>query len=1075
MKTKVILTAITLSIFVLSSKAQVFNFNSVPGNVSGQTATTIQGIGIGTWPAATATNARLHVSNFYCNQPNGALGSLQFRTDCDTFNRNTWQMYTGTTPANLTEKFRIQTLTPAYAGANAKDVIIETIQNGTMHFGTHAFTWMTILKSSGNTKGYVGIHTEAPVAPLHVFGDGNHVITSGTGWFAGVHLENHASLVWDKDTIGNQYAFMGYPAEHPKDHSFYFALTPKIDGTTPANYIYRIVDIGIPSGANKTPYSGDVEFFHSIYPDSSVGIGLNTLPVGSHRYRAWNRLEINTRAGDPYNVGGVIQPGGSSGLKFNKLKADSTTPLPINPGPGVLAVDTGGNVIYVKGGTGTGFGTCANQSLLSTNGDLQLNGNNLYFAGGPNPPPTLATNNDVGIGWACGTPLKAKLDVNNTNENIAGKFNSGSGAGGAAGVTGILVSAGGAGFTNKGIDVTSIGGTNNYAIYAHAIGGTNNIGIFASVANNTNWAGYFNGNVTIVNGTYVPSDSILKTNIKPIQNPISTIRQLKPKSFYFDTTNTVGLNFSGKKQYGFLAQNVNTVLPELLNTFYAPKDSTLSTPYSNINYNAFISLLTAGMQQQQLSIDSLRNNSGGGGSVAADNGLSVNSGSVELGGSLTKNTTINTNSNSLNFINSANKNMLQINDNTQITANSYNNLGMNFNTYPSTTTGNSDGVIFNSYGNNADHETGITSTVQQQFGPPQYPSTFVGFDAKTFNSVGTNIGFRANSFSGGNFGGNYGFQTNMTAPSLNNYGYWSSITAGQNAYGVFASASSSFGSNFGVYATATGGLSSYAGYFNGDVYVNGGTNSGTGYLVASDQMFKTNIDTISNPLAIVKQLKPKTFYFDTTNGYKVHLSNKKQYGFIAQDVQTVLPELVGNVTKPADRDSAGNKIGDDVTYKNLNYNAFIALLTSAMQKQQTTIDSLTAKYNQLASLINSCCSNTSRTTQAGGLNTGAVEQAATTNIQITTLSDANIVVLNQNQPNPFAEQTIITYNIPQSANAAQLLFYDVNGKQIQNVNITTKGKGQLNVYANDLTNGVYSYTLIVDGKIIDTKKMVKQQ
>ncbi|MFI5141478.1 MAG: T9SS type A sorting domain-containing protein [Bacteroidia bacterium] len=59
--------------------------------------------------------------------------------------------------------------------------------------------------------------------------------------------------------------------------------------------------------------------------------------------------------------------------------------------------------------------------------------------------------------------------------------------------------------------------------------------------------------------------------------------------------------------------------------------------------------------------------------------------------------------------------------------------------------------------------------------------------------------------------------------------------------------------------------------------------------------------------------------------------------------------------------------------------------------------------------------------------------------------------------------------------APQLLFYDVNGKQIQNVNITTKGKGQLNVYANDLTNGVYSYTLIVDGKIIDTKKMVKQQ
>ena len=58
---------------------------------------------------------------------------------------------------------------------------------------------------------------------------------------------------------------------------------------------------------------------------------------------------------------------------------------------------------------------------------------------------------------------------------------------------------------------------------------------------------------------------------------------------------------------------------------------------------------------------------------------------------------------------------------------------------------------------------------------------------------------------------------------------------------------------------------------------------------------------------------------------------------------------------------------------------------------------------------------------------------------------------------------------------AQILFYDVLGKQINNVVITTRGAGQLNVYANDLTNGVYSYTLIVDGQIVDTKKMVKQQ
>ncbi len=38
-----------------------------------------------------------------------------------------------------------------------------------------------------------------------------------------------------------------------------------------------------------------------------------------------------------------------------------------------------------------------------------------------------------------------------------------------------------------------------------------------------------------------------------------------------------------------------------------------------------------------------------------------------------------------------------------------------------------------------------------------------------------------------------------------------------------------------------------------------------------------------------------------------------------------------------------------------------------------------------------------------------------------------------------------------------------------------KGKGSLNVFANDLTNGVYTYTLVVDGKVIDTKKMIKNK
>lgn len=84
------------------------------------------------------------------------------------------------------------------------------------------------------------------------------------------------------------------------------------------------------------------------------------------------------------------------------------------------------------------------------------------------------------------------------------------------------------------------------------------------------------------------------------------------------------------------------------------------------------------------------------------------------------------------------------------------------------------------------------------------------------------------------------------------------------------------------------------------------------------------------------------------------------------------------------------------------------------------------------------------------------------------------VVLEQNVPNPFAEQTTINYTLPDNATKAEMLFYNSQGKLIQSVELTQKRKGQLNVFANDLSSDIYTYTLVVDGKIVESKKMIKQ-
>lgn len=210
----------------------------------------------------------------------------------------------------------------------------------------------------------------------------------------------------------------------------------------------------------------------------------------------------------------------------------------------------------------------------------------------------------------------------------------------------------------------------------------------------------------------------------------------------------------------------------------------------------------------------------------------------------------------------------------------------------------------------------------------------------------------------------------------------------------------------------------------------------------------------------------------------MHLAGGKQYGFIAQDVQLLIPALVTDTYHPPVTDTLGNVVTPGVNFKAMNYIGIIPFLTKAIQDQQRIIDSLTVKtgkqdsinnsvQSQIAALqsaISSCCSSSQQ--RAASPTTLAQRDV--------TLSDKDVIVLNQNVPNPFAEQTTITFSVPEKVGVAQILFYNNLGQVIKVIDIKTRGRGQLNVFANDLTSGMYSYTLFADGKAIATKKMVKE-
>jgi hypothetical protein len=63
--------------------------------------------------------------------------------------------------------------------------------------------------------------------------------------------------------------------------------------------------------------------------------------------------------------------------------------------------------------------------------------------------------------------------------------------------------------------------------------------------------------------------------------------------------------------------------------------------------------------------------------------------------------------------------------------------------------------------------------------------------------------------------------------------------------------------------------------------------------------------------------------------------------------------------------------------------------------------------------------------------------------------------------------------IPKNFQQAKIIFSTVTGEVIRTAEIKQSGKGLVNVFADNLSSGLYTYSLIVDGKVIDTKKMIK--
>ena len=234
----------------------------------------------------------------------------------------------------------------------------------------------------------------------------------------------------------------------------------------------------------------------------------------------------------------------------------------------------------------------------------------------------------------------------------------------------------------------------------------------------------------------------------------------------------------------------------------------------------------------------------------------------------------------------------------------------------------------------------------------------------------------------------------------------------------------------------------YAGYFNGNTKVVG-TLTATTVTTTSDYRLKQNIAELTNANNLLLQLTPISYRFkdDANRLYpkgSQELTNT-HYGLVAQEVQKILPNIVYE--------------GQD-GYLSINYTELVPLLIQSVKELKAENEKQNEIIESLQTLINKQSNSPSKVQ-------GKSENPDEINAK-----------LYQNQPNPFSQATDIKYSLPLETQSATLYIYDMSGVQLRSYPITQFGENSLTINANDLVAGMYLYSLIADGQVVDTKRMI---
>lgn len=214
----------------------------------------------------------------------------------------------------------------------------------------------------------------------------------------------------------------------------------------------------------------------------------------------------------------------------------------------------------------------------------------------------------------------------------------------------------------------------------------------------------------------------------------------------------------------------------------------------------------------------------------------------------------------------------------------------------------------------------------------------------------------------------------------------------------------------------------------------------------SDARAKENIQPLSMGLNTILSLRPVSYNWkqepsqaiattasiDSSNdlhgaAYGPIEDEQTQYGFLAQEVENVIPDAVKT---------------DEEGHKMINYTAIIPMLVQAIQEMQSTIEAQAQKIDLLSN--------------------GAVASAYASN------ADNKIIGCN---PNPANGNVTITTKLQDETSSGQLVISSMTGNREKTFAVSC-GMPSVTENVSSLNAGIHIVSLYVNGKLADSQRLI---